>query len=280
MTLFHIFLVAAIQGITEFLPISSSGHLILLPALTGMPDQGLVMDVAVHVGTLFAVILYFWSDVRLAIIGLPRMLIGRVDTPGARLALLLLVATIPVIILGLLLKLSGLQDGLRSLTVIGWTTIIFGLLLYGSDQIGQRGKTTGDWSIRDAVKLGFWQAVALIPGTSRSGIVITGARFLGYKRHDAARHLHADVHPDHRRERHPAGGRGGAAGRYGALARRCHRSRVRIRRGASGAGLHDAASQPGEFHTLCRLPPRAGHGASGHRLWLTALRTAGSGPTP
>lgn len=187
MTLFHIFLVAVIQGLTEFLPISSSGHLILLPALTGMPDQGLVIDVAVHVGTLFAVILYFWSDVRLAVIGLPRVLIGRVDTPGARLALLLLVATVPVIILGLLLKLSGLQDGLRSMTVIGWTTIIFGLLLYGSDQIGQRGKTTGDWSLRDAVKLGFWQAVALIPGTSRSGIVITGARFLGYKRHDAAR---------------------------------------------------------------------------------------------
>jgi len=187
MTLFHIFLVAAIQGLTEFLPISSSGHLILLPALTGMPDQGLVIDVAVHVGTLFAVILYFWADVRLAIIGLPRMLIGRVDTPGARLALLLLVATIPVIILGLLLKLSGLQDGLRSMTVIGWTAIIFGLLLYWSDQVGQRGKTTGDWSVGDAVKLGFWQAVALIPGTSRSGIVITGARFLGYKRHDAAR---------------------------------------------------------------------------------------------
>ncbi|MGM0662192.1 MAG: undecaprenyl-diphosphate phosphatase [Pseudomonadota bacterium] len=187
MTLFHIFIVAVIQGITEFLPISSSGHLILLPQLTGMADQGLMIDVAVHVGTLFAVIIYFWPDVRLAIIGLPRALIGRVDTPGARLALLLLVATIPVIILGLLLKLSGLQDGLRSLTVIGWTTIIFGLLLYGCDQVGHHRKKTGDWSVGDAVKLGFWQAIALIPGTSRSGIVITGARFLGYERHDAAR---------------------------------------------------------------------------------------------
>ena len=187
MTLFHIFLVATIQGLTEFLPISSSGHLILLPKLTGMPDQGLMIDVAVHVGTLFAVVFYFWSDVRLAIIGLPRMLIGRIDTPGARLALLLLVATIPVIVFGLFLKLSGLQDGLRSLTVIGWTTIIFGLLLYGSDQIGQRDRKTGDWSLWDAVKMGFWQTVALIPGTSRSGIVITGARFLGYERQDAAR---------------------------------------------------------------------------------------------
>lgn len=187
MSLFHIFIVAIIQGLTEFLPISSSGHLILLPQVTGMADQGLVIDVAVHVGTLFAVLIYFWSDMRLAIIGLPRAMIGRIDTQGARLALLLIVATIPVVILGLLLKLSGWLDGLRSMTVIGWTTIIFGLLLFWSDQQGQNRKTTGDWSFADAIKLGLWQAIALIPGTSRSGIVITGARFLGFARHDAAR---------------------------------------------------------------------------------------------
>ncbi len=187
MSLFHIFIVAIIQGLTEFLPISSSGHLILLPQVTGMADQGLVIDVAVHVGTLFAVLIYFWSDMRLAIIGLPRAMIGRIDTQGARLALLLIVATIPVVILGLLLKLSGWLDGLRSMTVIGWTTIIFGLLLFWSDRQGQNRKTTGDWSFADAIKLGLWQAIALIPGTSRSGIVITGARFLGFARHDAAR---------------------------------------------------------------------------------------------
>lgn len=187
MSLFHIFLVAIIQGLTEFLPISSSGHLILLPGLTGMADQGLMIDVAVHVGSLLAVVLYFRADVRLALVGTPRMLTGRIDTPGARLALLLLVATIPVIVLGLLLKLSGLQEGLRSITVIGWSTIIFGLLLYWSDQAGPCRKRADDWSMRDAVVLGAWQAVALIPGTSRSGIVITGARFLGYARHDAAR---------------------------------------------------------------------------------------------
>ncbi|KNX42942.1 Undecaprenyl-diphosphatase [Roseovarius tolerans] len=187
MTLFHIFLVAIIQGITEFLPISSSGHLILLPKLTGMADQGLVIDVAVHVGTLFAVILYFWSDVRSALIGLPRALSGRADTPGARLALLLLIATIPVVACGLLLKLSGYDEYMRSITVIGWTTIIFGLLLYWSDQIGRRTKTTQDWTISDAIIIGLWQAIALIPGTSRSGITITGARFLGYRRQEAAR---------------------------------------------------------------------------------------------
>lgn len=187
MTLFHIFIVAIIQGLTEFLPISSSGHLILLPGLTGMADQGLVIDVAVHVGSLFAVVLYFWSDVRLAIGGLPRALVGRVDTPGARLAMLLLVASVPVIALGLLLKLSGLHEGLRSLTVIGWATIIFGLLLYWSDQVGRRQKSSTDWCLRDAMVVGVWQAIALIPGTSRSGITITGARFLGYDRRDAAR---------------------------------------------------------------------------------------------
>lgn len=187
MSLFHLFLVALIQGITEFLPISSSGHLILLPNLTGLDDQGQVIDVAVHVGTLGAVVLYFWADVRLALIGVPRMLTGRIDTPGARLAFLLAVATVPVILLGLVLKVTGLDDAMRSTVVIGWTMLVFGLVLYWADQTGGSGKTDADWSLGDAVKLGLWQAVALIPGTSRSGIVITGARQLGYDRHGAAK---------------------------------------------------------------------------------------------
>lgn len=187
MTLFHIFLVAVVQGITEFLPISSSGHLILLPGLTGMQDQGQVIDVAVHVGTLFAVILYFWADVRVALAGLPRLLTGRVDTPGARLAFLLLVATIPAVIFGLILKLTGLNDAMRGITVIGWTMLLFGLLLYWADQTGTTEKTAADWGLGDAIRMGLWQAVALIPGTSRSGITITAARMLGYARHDAAK---------------------------------------------------------------------------------------------
>lgn len=187
MTLFHIFLVAVVQGITEFLPISSSGHLILLPGLTGMQDQGQVIDVAVHVGTLFAVILYFWADVRVALAGLPRLLTGRVDTPGARLAFLLLVATIPAVIFGLILKLTGLNDAMRGITVIGWTMLLFGLLLYWADQTGATEKTDADWGLGDAIRMGLWQAVALIPGTSRSGITITAARMLGYARHDAAK---------------------------------------------------------------------------------------------
>lgn len=187
MALFHILLVAIVQGITEFLPISSSGHLILLPNLMGLADQGQVIDVAVHVGTLFAVMIYFWSDLRDAIIGLPRLLMGRADTPGARLALLLTVASVPVIAFGVLLEITGLDESLRSLTVIGWATLIFGAILYWADQIGERKKTSDNWNMTDAMVIGVWQAIALIPGTSRSGITITGARFLGYGREDAAR---------------------------------------------------------------------------------------------
>jgi undecaprenyl-diphosphatase len=187
MTLFHLFLVAVIQGITEFLPISSSGHLILLPQLTGLQDQGQAVDVAVHVGTLGAVVLYFWRDVRKAIIGVPKLLRWQMDGPEAWLALCLVIATIPAVIFGLLIKLTGIDDMMRSMTVIGWTMLLFGILLYWADQRSSVTRKAEEWSLKHAIILGLWQAVALIPGTSRSGITITGARFLGYGREDAAR---------------------------------------------------------------------------------------------
>lgn len=186
MTIFHLVIVAIIQGITEFLPISSSGHLILWPELTGQQDQGIVIDVAVHVGTLFAVILYFWKDVKGALIGLGRLAKGRADTPGAFLALCLIVATIPAILFGLFLKVTELDETLRTVTVIGWTTLIFGLLLWWADQTGTDAKEAGDWSLRDAIWMGVAQCLALIPGTSRSGITITAARRMGYGREGAA----------------------------------------------------------------------------------------------
>lgn len=187
MSLFQLILVALIQGLTEFLPVSSSGHLILLPSLTGMEDQGQAIDVAVHIGTLFAVIIYFWTDVRIAIGGIGRLAKGRVDTQGARLALYLGIATIPVIIFGLILKLTGMDAVLRSVALIGWTMLIFGLVLYWTDQRGATAKTAPDWSTKDALIMGLWQAIALIPGTSRSGATISGARQLGYAREDAAK---------------------------------------------------------------------------------------------
>ncbi len=187
MPLFHLFLVALIQGITEFLPVSSSGHLILLPRFLGIQDQGQVIDVSVHVGTLVAVILYFWQDVKIGLAGTPRMLTGRIDTPGSKLAFLLMIATIPAIAFGLILKITGLSDAMRSITVIGWTMLIFGIVLYIADQKGGTSKKAEDWSLRDAIIMGLWQAVALIPGTSRSGATITAARQLGYNRSDGAK---------------------------------------------------------------------------------------------
>ncbi|MCA0041985.1 undecaprenyl-diphosphate phosphatase [Celeribacter litoreus] len=187
MSLIYLLIVAIVQGITEFLPVSSSGHLILLPYFLGTQDQGQAIDVAVHVGTLGAVILYFWKDVKVGLLGLPRLMTGKTDTPGSKLAFLLVVATIPVIVIGLALKVTGISDALRSPVVIGWTMLIFGIVLYWFDQKSPAEKVETEWNLKDAIKLGLWQAVALIPGTSRSGITITGARALGYTRQDGAK---------------------------------------------------------------------------------------------
>ncbi len=187
MPLFHLLLVAIVQGVTEFLPISSSGHLVLLPALTGRADQGLAIDVAAHLGTLGAVILFFWKDVRIAVLGLPSLARGRIDTQGAWLALCLVIATVPVVLAGLVLKVIGAEEAMRSVALIGWTTIIFGLVLWWADRTGPADRSAANWSLRHALIMGLYQVVALIPGTSRSGITITAGRQLGYGRADAAR---------------------------------------------------------------------------------------------
>ena len=187
MPFYLLILVALVQGITEFFPVSSSGHLILISELSSAPDQGQAIDVAVHIGTLFAVVIFFWRDVAMGLAGIPRMLTGRIDTAGSKLAFLLMIATIPAIAFGLVLKLTGLSDAMRSMTVIGWTMLLFGLLLWWADQRGTIEKTEADWTTRDAIKMGLWQAVALIPGTSRSGICITAGRMLGYSRQDSAK---------------------------------------------------------------------------------------------
>ena len=187
MTFFHLVLVALIQGLTEFLPVSSSGHLILLPRLSGLADQGQAIDVAVHVGTLGAVIAYFWQDVAVAARGTLRLLRGRVDTPGARLARHLAIASLPVAVAGAIVAVTGLDDAMRSVAVIGWTMLVFGLFLWWADKSGPLVRPSDAWTARHAFIMGLWQAIALVPGTSRSGIVITGARSLGYDRHGAAK---------------------------------------------------------------------------------------------
>ena len=185
MPILHIVVLALVQGITEFLPISSSGHLILVPIVAGWPDQGLLIDVATHVGTLGAVMLYFWRDVWAMLAGLVRLARGRWD-PGAKLAVLVVAATIPVIVAGLVLD-RFYPQGLRSIEVIGWATLVFGLVLYAADALGMTVRRLEHLRFSDAMIIGVSQILALIPGTSRSGITMTAARMLGFDRTDAAR---------------------------------------------------------------------------------------------
>lgn len=187
MPLLHLVILAVIQGITEFLPISSSGHLALYPLLTGAADQGLKLDVAVHVGTLAAVMLYFRADVAMAVRGGFRLLGGDARDPGARLALMLVLATIPAVIAGALLSLLDLEEAFRSLRSIAWATIIGGALLWLGDRFGAETKRAEGWRFRDAALMGLAQVAALVPGMSRSGVTVTAARALGYARVDAAR---------------------------------------------------------------------------------------------
>ena len=186
MTPEQIIVLAIVQGITEFLPISSSGHLILIPAVTGWPDQGLVTDVMVHVGSLFAVLAYFWRDCLALLKGGLKLLRGEMTDDG-KMAIYIILATIPALAFGLFLKSTGLSGALRSVHVIAWNAIIFGVLLYVADIIGKRQKKMEDMTLPAALQIGLAQALALIPGTSRSGITMTAARLLGFERPEAAR---------------------------------------------------------------------------------------------
>lgn len=185
MSLFHIIVVAVVQGITEFLPISSQAHLILVPRITGWCDQGLLMDIAVHVGTLGAVAAYLWRECFGMAQGAFDLARGRITTNG-RLLLLVVLATLPVLAAGYAVKeLVGME--LRSLVVIAWATIVFGIVLWAADHWGVRLRRLEHMTWSSALVIGFFQAVALIPGTSRSGITMTAARLLGFERLDAAR---------------------------------------------------------------------------------------------
>jgi undecaprenyl-diphosphatase len=183
--LLHIVVLALVQGITEFLPISSSGHLILVPGVTGWPDQGLAIDVAAHVGTLVAVLIYFWRDVLAMLTGLGRLLSGRFDD-GARLALLIAVATLPALAIGFLVQ-HFLGDQLRSIHIVAWTMIIFAIVLYVADRIGLTVRRLEHMKWNQALVIGIAQTLAFVPGTSRSGITIVAARLFGFERVEAAR---------------------------------------------------------------------------------------------
>ena len=185
MDTFQTLVLALIQGVTEFLPISSSAHLILVPVLTGWPDQGLAFDVAVHLGTLLAVVVYFHRELaRMTVAGLGSFS-GR-WTPDAKLAWAVVLGTVPVVVVGLLGK-SFIETALRGPVVIGVTAILFGLVLWWADVTGKRHRDEFTIGWREAAFIGVAQALALIPGTSRSGITITAGLMLGLTREAAAR---------------------------------------------------------------------------------------------
>ena len=182
----QIILLALIQGITEFLPISSSGHLILAPALFHWADQGVLTDVMTHMGSLLAVLVYFWRDVLAMLRGCLDALRGRITAEG-RLAFYVVIGTIPIVLVGAFLKFTGLSDQLRSVTLVAVNAIIFGILMYIADAYGLMRRKVSDMTWVPAVIIGCAQALSLNPGTSRSGITMTAARGLGFERPEAAR---------------------------------------------------------------------------------------------
>ncbi|HSR71691.1 MAG TPA: undecaprenyl-diphosphate phosphatase [Kiloniellales bacterium] len=194
MPLLHLLILALVQGVTEFLPVSSSGHLVAAwavfdslgwPVPEQAPSDRLVLDVAVHVGTLLAVCFYFWRDLAAMGAGLLRLLLGR-PSPGARLLFYVLVGTLPLFLAGYLFK-DAIVVLLRDLRVVAWASIGFGLLLWLADRMALTVRRLEHLTLGGALFVGVAQVLALVPGTSRSGITMTAARFLGFERVEAAR---------------------------------------------------------------------------------------------
>jgi len=185
MPLFQIITLAIIQGVTEFLPVSSSGHLVITSGLLGWKDQGLMIDVGVHIGTLGAVIFYLREDLKKMVWGVLASTKGK-ENDGASLVKWVFIASLPVFLSGFLVA-WFIQGGVRNPEIVGWAFIIFGVLLYLSDKYGYQKRSIQQMSSKDALKIGLAQAFAIIPGTSRAGVTITMARFLGYDRRESAR---------------------------------------------------------------------------------------------
>ena len=186
MPFLHIFILSAIQGITEFLPISSSGHLQILPVLTNLEKQPLIIDISVHLGTLGGVIIFFYKDIIILIKSFPSLLQGR-KTANSNTLIMIIIATFPITIVGGVVWVTDTVYLFRNIETIAWATLGFGLLLYISDRFFLTVRNIESINFFQAIIFGLAQVIAIIPGTSRSGIVITFARFFGYKRVDATK---------------------------------------------------------------------------------------------
>ena len=172
--MFEILLLSLIQGITEFLPISSSSHLIIFSNLLNFESQSLSIDVSLHIGSFLAVIVFFHRDI--------------IDfTRNKKLLFKILISSIPVMIIGYFLIQTNLIEKLRDIKIIGWMTLIFGILLFISDKFKLEKNLNSNFTFKNAIIIGFFQILSLIPGVSRSGITITAARILNFKRFDAAK---------------------------------------------------------------------------------------------
>ena len=170
----EVLILSFIQGVTEFLPISSSSHLIIISKYSNFTSQGLSIDVSLHIGSLIAVLSYFHKD-----------LLDFVR--NFKLFVKILIASIPVIIFGFFLVLTNLIEELRNIKIIGWTTLVFGIFLYLSDKFKLEKTIKSDFTFRSAIIIGLIQIFSLIPGVSRSGVTITAARVLKFNRVDAAK---------------------------------------------------------------------------------------------
>jgi undecaprenyl-diphosphatase len=186
MPIVHIIVLALIQGLTEFLPVSSSAHLILGSRVLGWPDQGLVFDVATHVGTLLAVLVYFRRELAAMITALVRPADSRAARADRALVGWLVIGSVPALAAGVLMH-DLVEYYLRDVRVIAVTTLVFGGVLWWADAVGGTTRRVGDVGWRAAVLIGLAQALALVPGVSRSGVTITAGRFLGFGPEAAAR---------------------------------------------------------------------------------------------
>tara|TARA_B100001059_G_C17685837_1_gene502283 strand:+ start:128 stop:886 length:759 start_codon:yes stop_codon:yes gene_type:complete len=170
----EILILSLIQGITEFLPISSSSHLILASDFLDFENQSLSIDVSLHIGSFIAVIIYFYKD-----------MLSFFD--NKILFLKIFISALPVMAIGFFLVETGVIEKIRNLKIIAWMTLMFGVLLYISDKFKLVKKIEKDFTVRSAIFIGIFQVLSLVPGVSRSGIAITAARLLNFERHDAAK---------------------------------------------------------------------------------------------
>jgi undecaprenyl-diphosphatase len=182
----HAFLLAIIQGLTEFLPISSSAHLVLLPIVMDWRDQGLIMDIALHFGSLVAVVTYFRHDLRKLLSGWMQSFFTKTNSEDAKLAWLLIWATLPIFVIALFVQ-AYLIPHMRNVIVIAVASIVFAIFLWHADKYGKQTRKNKDLKIKDALLIGIAQAFAIIPGASRSGVTMTAGMWLGLTRVETAR---------------------------------------------------------------------------------------------